>query len=121
MKELWSIFGDINKCMITGMSTGIERHHIFSRGKYKKGKWDIKDKSEDFGFIAPLHKTLHPNGVHLQNKNWCDLDHYLRRRCQEYFLENIGTREDWLDIYGRFYDDRDDEGVWLNNAEMGNR
>lgn len=119
MKELWSIFGDINKCMITGITTEIERHHIFSRGKYKKGKWDIKDRSEDFGFIAPLHKSLHPNGVHCSHDNWNELDHYLRRKCQEHFIENIGTREDWLAIYGRFYDDYDTERIWLNDRGKG--
>ena len=26
----------------------------------------------------------------------------------------IGTRQDWLDTFGKFYDDRANEKVWLN-------
>lgn len=26
----------------------------------------------------------------------------------------IGTREDWYNEFGRFYDDRTNENVWLN-------
>jgi hypothetical protein len=108
-KELWSIFtDDMDKCIITGMTTGIERHHVF------EGRMGFKKVSELYGFIAPLHRSLHPNGAWVTSDNWVDLDHYLKRKCQEYFIDNYGDREQWYEIFGRYYDDRTDERIWLN-------
>ena len=79
----------------------------------------MKKKSEEYGFIAPLHRSVHPNGAWVKSDNWTELDHYLKRKCQEYYLENIGCREKWYDEFGRFYDDRDDERIWLNENKTG--
>lgn len=111
MKQLWSVFtDDMNKCFITGIARDIERHHIFG------GMQGLRGKSEEYGFVVPLHKSLHPNGAFASYKNWKELDHWLKRKCQEYFIEvaQIGTREDWYNIFGRFYDDRSDERIWIN-------
>jgi hypothetical protein len=88
--------------------TSIERHHIF-------GGTDRK-RSEKYGFIVPLHCSVHPNGAFRTDKNWLELDHWLKRMCQEYYIEvaKIGSRDDWYREFGRFYDDRCDEQVWLN-------
>lgn len=32
------------------------------------------------------------------------LDHELKRRCQEYYLEHYGTRLEWYQEFGRYYD-----------------
>ena len=76
----------------------------------------LRPVSEKYGYIACLHKSVHPNGASCSDKNWKELDHWLRRKCQEYYLEiaRIGSRQDWLDTFGKFYDDRCDENVWLN-------
>lgn len=111
MKELYSIFTDnMNKCFVTGMETGIERHHIF------EGMQGFKKISEEYGFIVPLHRSVHPNGAFRTDNNWVDLDHWLKRKCQEYFIEvaQIGSREEWYTLFGKFYDDRTNEKVWLN-------
>ena len=98
-KKLWSIFtDDMNTCIKSGYTVGIERHHVF------EGRMGFKEKSEKYGFIAPLYKGLHPNGVHCSDPNWKKLDHELKRKCQEYYLENFGSREDWYQDFGRFYD-----------------
>lgn len=107
-KELWSIFtDDMNKCLITNIKHDIERHHIFG------GMQGLRKKSEEFGFVVPIHKSLHPNGAFLSSDKWVDLDHWFKRKCQEYYLEVacLGTRDDWYKIFGRFYDDRADENV----------
>ncbi len=110
MKKLWSIFtDDMDTCYITAMTDHTERHHIF------EGLQGFKKKSEKYGFVVPLHASIHPNGAFLRDKNWKDLDHYLKRKCQEYYLENIGTREQWYQEFGMFYDDRYDEKVWRND------
>ena len=110
-KKLWSIFTDnMDKCIVTSAETGIERHHIF------EGMQGFKGKSEEFGFVVPLHISVHPNGAYRTDPNWQELDHWLKRKCQEYFIEvaHLGSRQDWYDIFGKYYDDRTDEKVWLN-------
>lgn len=106
MKELHSIFTDnMNRCIVTGIEAteenrnGIEIHHIFSGTD--------RPRSELFNFCVPLHRSV---------KNWVDLDHWLKRKCQEYFIEvaQMGDRDDWYRLFGRYYDDRCDENVWLN-------
>lgn len=108
-KELKSIFtDDMNKCLVTSAMTGIERHHVFGGANRKL--------SEKYNFICPLHHSVHPNGAYRTDKNWTELDHWLKRMCQEWYVEvaHIGDRDDWYREFGRFYDDRCDEKVWLN-------
>ena len=109
-KKLWSIFSNEEKCLVTGMTTNLEHHHIFG------GRMGLRPVSEKYGYIAVLHASVHPNGSQLADKNWRELDHWLKRKCQEHFIEvaHNGTREDWYEIFGRYYDDRCDEKVWLN-------
>ena len=107
MKRLTSIFTDnMSRCIVTGIETNIEIHHVFGGANRKR--------SEKFSFCVPLHRSVHPNGAFCTDKNWRDLDHWLKRKCQEYFIENIGTRQQWYDEFGRYWDDRCDENVWLN-------
>lgn len=99
MKKLWSIFtDDMDTCYKTGYTVGIERHHIF------EGRQGFKKKSEEYGFIVPLYKGIHPNGAFLEDPQWMKLDHELKKMCQEYYLVHYGTREDWYREFGRFYD-----------------
>ena len=109
-KRLWSIFGDTDKCLVTHAMTGLERHHIFGGANRKR--------SEKYGFIVALHKSVHPNGAFRTDKNWLELDHWLKRKCQEYYIEvaQIGDRAAWYREFGRFWDDRCDENVYLNKT-----
>lgn len=110
-KKLWSIFtNDMDKCFVTGMTVHVERHHIFA------GLQGLRKTSESMGYVVPLHKSVHVNGAQLTDKNWLDLDHWLKRMCQEHFLRNTGTRQEWYEIFGRFYDDRDNEKTYLNGT-----
>ena len=110
-KKLWSIFTDnMDKCIITSAMTNIERHHIFGGAD--------RARSEKYGFVVPLHASVHPNGARCTATNWTELDHWLKRKCQEYFIEvaQIGDRDAWYREFGRFYDDRCDENVILNKT-----
>lgn len=112
-KKLKSIFTDnMDKCLVTGMETGIERHHVFGGANRKL--------SEKYDFICPLHSSVHPNGAANRDKNWVELDHWLKRMCQEWYVEvaKIGTKDDFYKEFGRFWDDRADENVWLNGKWM---
>ena len=115
--EKWkSIFTgpDFSECYITGRTDHIEIHHVF------EGRQGFKDLSEWYNFLCPLHASIH-HGVFMERgANWRDLDHYLKRKCQEYYLENYGTREDWYREFGKFYDDRADERCWRNKDLVNN-
>lgn len=109
MKKLTSIFTEnMGQCIVTHAETGIEIHHVFGGADRKR--------SEQFSFCVPLHRSVHPNGAYRTDKNWVELDHWLKRMCQQYYVEiaKIGDRQDWYDMFGKFYDDRTDEKVWLN-------
>ena len=111
-KRLKSIFTDnMDCCFYCGINHGIERHHVF------EGMQGFKKKSEEYGFIVPLHRSIHPNGAYRTDDNWKELDHWLKRMCQEWYIEvaHIGDRDDWYREFGKFYDDRADEKVWMNN------
>lgn len=81
--------------MFTGSSV-VERHHCYGGANRKK--------CEKYGFIAPLRPDLHPNGVHFidseQNKK---LDKYLKRTCQRYYEAHYGTRQQFMEEFGRNY------------------
>lgn len=104
MKKLWSIFtDDLNRCIVTGRVDHIERHHVFGGAN--------RNRSEKYGFIAPLTAELHPNGVIGQSKDLRALDQRLKAMCQAYYLEHIGTREDWYSEFGRFYEMEEEDEV----------
>ena len=106
----------MDRCIVTGIEfNGIERHHVF------EGLQGFKKKSEEYGFIVPLHRSVHPNGAFRTDKNWLELDHWLKRQCQEYFLEHYGDRQQWYEIFGKFYDDRCDENVWFRDTYWGDK
>lgn len=91
-KKLWSVLtDDMDHCMFTGFAP-VERHHVFG-GAYKT-------KSELRGFIAPLRPDLHPNGVFAgQSAKLVDIE--LKKRCQTYYEEHYGTREEFIKEFGK--------------------
>lgn len=94
MKRLNSIFtDDMDHCYFTG-SADIERHHVFGGFNRKR--------SERYGFIIPLRKDLHPNGV-FAGKRAKELDIYMKQECQKWYEKNVGTREDFIAEFGRSY------------------
>lgn len=95
-KRLWSIFtDDMDICIKTGQ-WGVERHHIFSHTSNEKVL------SEKYGFIAPLIPRLHPNGSR-RGKGAKEVDEELRIRCQEYYEEHYGNRDDFRREFGKSY------------------
>lgn len=93
-KRLWSVLtDDMDHCMYTE-SNVVERHHVFGGSS--------RTASEKRGFIAPLRPDLHPNGVHVgQAGNLVDTE--LKKRCQEYYEEHYGTREEFITEFGKSY------------------
>lgn len=94
MKRLWSIFTeDMERCFLTG-SLQCHRHHIFG-GAYRK-------KSEQYGFVVPLHHRLHVYGLESVHENPNQgLDLHLKTMAQIYFEKNHGSREDFRREFGK--------------------
>ena len=95
-KRLWSVLTpDMDHCMFTG-SADVERHHVFG------GISSVKANSERYGFVAPLRPDLHPNGVQRGNDAPM-IDKYLKETCQKYYEEHYGTREQFIQEFGKSY------------------
>ena len=94
MKRLHSVFtDDMDVCFFTG-NAPVERHHIFG-GAYRT-------KSETRGFVVPLRPDLHPNGV-FAGKDAKAIDTKLKQMAQEYYEAHYGTREQFMQEFGRNY------------------
>lgn len=95
MKKLYSVFTDkMDACIFTG-SYEVERHHIWG-GTNRKN-------SEKYGFVVPLRPDLHPNGARADIRHAKQIDTHLKQKAQRYFEENCGTREEFMQIFGRNY------------------
>lgn len=96
--RLWSVFTeDMDHCMFTGRAD-IERHHIFSHTP------GMRKRCEEYGFIAPLWKKIHPNGVHFNPpEEYRNIDLRLKQMCQRYYEEHIGTREQFRQEFYKSY------------------
>jgi hypothetical protein len=94
-KLLTSVFtDDMDSCIFTG-SPYVERHHIY--GAYNR------KKSEEYGFVVPLRYDLHPNGAQADMRYAKQIDEHLKKMGQEYFETHYGTREEFMEIFGRSY------------------
>jgi len=93
-KNRFSIFtDDLEHCYYT-KKPHPHIHHIFFGPN--------RNLAEEDGFIIPLAPELHNmsyGGVHYK-RSW-DLD--LKQRCQRYWEEHMGTREEFISRYGRGY------------------
>lgn len=90
-KNRYSVFFDsLTMCCVCGSMYNITKHEIFE-GKNRKN-------SMKYGFVLPLclecHRRLQEN-VDFSNK-W-------QRKSQEYFEKNVGSREDFIEVFRRNY------------------
>lgn len=94
MKKLWSVFtDDMEHCYFTGLPEP-HRHHIFYGSRRKI--------SEEYGFVIPLAPHLHEFGkcsVHEHPNSGLDLR--LKRMAQEYFENHYGSREEFIEVFGK--------------------
>lgn len=96
MKRLYSVLtDDMDHCMFTGTAP-VERHHVFGATSQRKLL------SEKYGFIAPLRPELHPNGAQA-GKDAKNIDTILKQRCQQFYEEHCGTREQFRKEFGKSY------------------
>lgn len=96
MRKCWSVLTeDMGKCYITGLNA-VHIHYVFNGSR--------KAASEEYGFLVPLHPTLHiygPESVHMAPNRGLDLR--LKQECQKYFEGHYGSRKEFIEIFGRSY------------------
>lgn len=93
-KKLTSVFtDDMDHCIFTGRAP-VERHHIFGAANRKR--------SEDYGFVVPLAPELHPNGV-FAGADAMAIDMALKRKAQKYYEEHYGSRQGFIQEFGKSY------------------
>jgi hypothetical protein len=90
-KNRYSVFFDgFGMCCNCGSMVNLTKHEIFE-GKNRQN-------SMKFGFVIPLclrcHQILQDDSPFVTK--W-------KKKSQEYFEKNIGTREDFLDVFRRNY------------------
>lgn len=97
--KYWSIFTkNLDVCVITGARkdeyTDIHVHHIFGAAN--------KANSEKYGFLIPLRADWHDMadyGIHFNR----ELELKWKRKCQEYWLENYGTKEEFIKEFSMWW------------------
>lgn len=80
-------------CYFTGTSH-CHRHHIFPGSR--------RPISEKYGFVIPIACHLHENGrdsVHENPNKGLDLE--LKQMAQTYFESHYGTREEFVERFGK--------------------
>ena len=91
---MWSaLTKDLTTCYVSGRKP-VAIHHVFNKFN--------KKRSEKYGFVVPLHPDYHTGqyGVHTHNK---ELDLKLKRKCQELWLADGHTKEEWHREFGKWY------------------
>ena len=89
-KERFSVFYELNACCYCGSIYQLTKHEIFE-GRNRQN-------SMKYGFVLPLCLKCHRK---LQED--ADFIDKWKKKSQEYFENNIGTREDFLKIFRRNY------------------
>ena len=89
-----SLISDNQVCVVCGTIFNLHRHHIYAGSRRKA--------SEKYGctcYLCGFHHNLSSHGVHADR----ELDLKLKRKCQERWEEEYGTREDFIRIFGKSY------------------
>jgi hypothetical protein len=97
--KYFSIFtDDLGQCYITGdtkeAGADVHIHHIFNAAN--------KSNSEKYIVIVPLRADWHDMasyGSHFDR----EFDVRMRRKCQDYWLEHYGTKEEFISVFGKWW------------------
>lgn len=90
-----SIVQERKECWFCKTTRGLHCHHIYSGTANRK-------KSEHHGmkvFLCGMHHNLSNDSVHFNR----DMDLMLKKAAQKIFEEKIGTREYFIQEFGKSY------------------
>lgn len=96
-KRLKSILtDDLEHCYITG-SSHVAIHHVFPGTGRRK-------HCDGYGFLVPLTPELHNmSDISVHNNPNTGLDLQLKQECQRYFEKHYGTRQKFIEVFGKSY------------------
>lgn len=90
-----SVMQDERKCLVTGATQGLDRHHIYFGNPNRR-------ISEENGFWCWLRHDVHM-ALHDRMRPFDKLDGELKRACQQAY-EGMGhTRREFMALMGRNY------------------
>ena len=90
-----SIISNAPKCLVCLTTRNLHRHHVY-------GGVGRRSKSERYGcwvYLCGRHHNMSNDGVHF-NK---ELDSKIKRQCQKEWEKRYGSREQFIEIFGRNY------------------
>ena len=90
-----SIIQTERECYVCGTTQDIHEHHIFEGTANRR-------QSEKYGmkiFLCGRHHNMSNEGVHFKK----ELDLKLKQQCQKAWEYQIGTREQFIMLFGRNY------------------
>ena len=97
--KYFSIFtSDLDTCYVTGdtkaAGADIHVHHIFGAAN--------KANSEKYGFIIPLRADWHDLASYsIHQDRIFELE--IKHKCQDYWLANYGTKEEFINVFGKWW------------------
>ena len=90
-RNRFSVFtNDRNKCMLCPNTKNLTWHECFAGSN--------RQKSMQYGFCLRMCMNCHQK--HQHDKKFND---YWHNRCREYWLDNIGTLEEFIKVFGKSY------------------
>lgn len=97
--KYFSIFtNDLDTCIMTGdtkaAGADIHVHHIFGAAR--------KAAAEKYGFIIPLRADWHDLASYSIHQDRA-LDLEYKRACEAYWEDNIGTKEEFIAEFGKWW------------------
>lgn len=91
-----SLMSNERKCYLCGTNIGLHKHHIYEG----TGKRKLSERYGCWCYLCGHHHNLSNAGVHF-NK---DLEKYLKRKCEERWLEeNQATIDEFINIFKKNY------------------
>lgn len=90
-----SLLSNDRKCYICGSPYNLHKHHIFYGTANRR-------QSERYGcwvYLCYFHHNGSDAGVHFSKP----VDERLKQKCQEAFEAQVGSRSDFISIFGRNY------------------
>ena len=90
-----SVLQHYKECFVCKTTYDLHLHHVFFGNANRK-------KSTEYGmtvWLCSRHHNMSNEGVHFNKV----LDNKIKGFAQEYFENNIGSREDFRNIFGKSY------------------
>lgn len=90
-----SVLHKKKECYVCGTTLGLHEHHVFNGIANRK----ISEKRGLKIWLCGYHHNLSNEGIHFN----VELDRQVKEMAQEYYEQNIGSREDFRREFGKSY------------------